>query len=249
MSFLDKTGLARLWANILALVEASTNTKVPNSRTINNKSLSSNITLMANDIGADPVGSANSALEAANQYTDNKKYTIAAVASDDNVVNLSGTAGSNSVTYTASHANSGVTAGTYNRVTVNAKGHVTGGTNPTTLSGYGITDALKSTTKYAASSSVGGAATSANKMNITRANKSILTIAAETPVDTEVIYFAGSDGVNCGFPKTYCIANIKKGNNHRTLIDCYHLNTGDHYINGCMNTRDTAANPWTGWVL
>lgn len=33
------------------------------------------------------------------------------------------------------------TAGTYRSVTVNAQGHVTAGTNPTTLSGYGITDA------------------------------------------------------------------------------------------------------------
>lgn len=39
------------------------------------------------------------------------------------------------------HPNSGVTAGTYKSVTVNAQGHVTTGTNPTTLSGYGITDA------------------------------------------------------------------------------------------------------------
>jgi phage-related tail fiber protein len=37
--------------------------------------------------------------------------------------------------------NSGVTAGTYKSVTVDAKGRVTAGTNPTTLSGYGITDA------------------------------------------------------------------------------------------------------------
>lgn len=39
------------------------------------------------------------------------------------------------------HPNSGVTAGTYKSVTVNAQGHVTAGTNPNTLSGYGITDA------------------------------------------------------------------------------------------------------------
>lgn len=36
---------------------------------------------------------------------------------------------------------SGVTAGTYKSVTVDAKGRVTSGTNPTTVSGYGITDA------------------------------------------------------------------------------------------------------------
>lgn len=43
------------------------------------------------------------------------------------------------------HPNSGVTAGTYRSVTVNAQGHVTGGTNPTTLDGYGITDAATKT--------------------------------------------------------------------------------------------------------
>lgn len=51
------------------------------------------------------------------------------------------TAITSSGTRTLSHANSGVTAGTYKSVTVNATGHITGGTNPTTISGYGITDA------------------------------------------------------------------------------------------------------------
>lgn len=40
-----------------------------------------------------------------------------------------------------SHPTSGVTAGTYKSVTVNAQGHITTGSNPTTLAGYGITDA------------------------------------------------------------------------------------------------------------
>lgn len=39
------------------------------------------------------------------------------------------------------HPTSGVTEGTYRSVTVDANGHVTAGTNPTTLAGYGITDA------------------------------------------------------------------------------------------------------------
>lgn len=42
---------------------------------------------------------------------------------------------------TISHGKSGVTAGTYRSVTVDDMGHVTAGTNPTTLSEYGITDA------------------------------------------------------------------------------------------------------------
>ena len=40
----------------------------------------------------------------------------------------------------ATLVNSGVTAGTYKSVTVDVKGRVTAGTNPTTLTGYGITD-------------------------------------------------------------------------------------------------------------
>lgn len=47
-----------------------------------------------------------------------------------------------------SHPNSGVTAGTYKSVTVNAQGHVTGGSNPTTLAGYGITDAAAKSHKH-----------------------------------------------------------------------------------------------------
>lgn len=43
-----------------------------------------------------------------------------------------------SVNYT--HPNSGVTAGTYRSVSVNSLGHVTAGTNPTTLAGYGIAE-------------------------------------------------------------------------------------------------------------
>ena len=39
------------------------------------------------------------------------------------------------------HPDSTVTEGTYKSVTVDAKGHVTGGSNPTTLEEYGITDA------------------------------------------------------------------------------------------------------------
>jgi hypothetical protein len=44
-------------------------------------------------------------------------------------------------TRTLSHATSGVIADTYRSVTVDDKGHVTAGSNPTTISGYGITDA------------------------------------------------------------------------------------------------------------
>lgn len=53
--------------------------------------------------------------------------------------------GTANLSFSATLANSGVTAGTYRSVTVDAKGRVTSGTNPTTIAGYGITDALSTT--------------------------------------------------------------------------------------------------------
>jgi hypothetical protein len=48
--------------------------------------------------------------------------------------------GSANLSFATTLANSGVTAGTYRSVTVDVKGRVTAGTNPTTFSGYGISD-------------------------------------------------------------------------------------------------------------
>lgn len=70
------------------------------------------------------------------------------------------------------HPNSGVTAGTYRSVTVNAQGHVTGGSNPTLAITNGGTGA---TTASAALSNLGGVPTSevANSANkIPRYNSS-----------------------------------------------------------------------------
>ena len=50
--------------------------------------------------------------------------------------------GTSNLTIATTHKSSGVTAGTYKSVLVNAEGHVTSGTNPTTLAGYGITDSV-----------------------------------------------------------------------------------------------------------
>lgn len=83
--------------------------------------------------------------------------------------------GSTNVTSTLTLANSGVTAGTYKSVTVDAKGRVTGGTNPTTLAGYGITDAMS--TSHAAN---GITATNISNWNTaytnnhTHSNKTVL---------------------------------------------------------------------------
>lgn len=92
-----------------------------------NQNAFSNVTVGSTTIAADSVTDTIT-LVAGNNVTitpdaTNDKITIAAT---DTV-------------YT--HPTSGVTAGTYKSVTVDSKGHVTAGTNPTTLAGYGITDA------------------------------------------------------------------------------------------------------------
>lgn len=70
--------------------------------------------------------------------TANRTYGVQLTGLENAVVNVPWT----DTVYT--HPASGVTAGTYKSVTVDANGHVTGGTNPTTLAAYGITDAVPS---------------------------------------------------------------------------------------------------------
>lgn len=80
--------------------------------------------------------------------TENKNgVTIRSEMTKEEVVKALGyTPPTSSVGYT--HPNSGVTAGTYRSMTVNAQGHVTAGTNPTTLAGYGITDSAAKTHEH-----------------------------------------------------------------------------------------------------
>lgn len=64
----------------------------------------------------------------------------------DQTITLTGdVTGSGTGSFATTLANSGVTTGTYKSVTVDAKGRVTAGTNPTTLAGYGITNAVANT--------------------------------------------------------------------------------------------------------
>ncbi|MGR6554686.1 hypothetical protein [Pseudomonas plecoglossicida] len=53
------------------------------------------------------------------------------------------TLGVTALTFEAVTGRTGVTVGTFKSVTVDKLGRVTGGTNPTTLAGYGIVDAVK----------------------------------------------------------------------------------------------------------
>jgi len=103
----------------------------------------SNVTLakIAN-IGATTILGNNTATAAAPiALTTAQVQTMLGYITGNQTITLSGDAsGSGSTSIIVTLANSGVTAGTYRSVTVDAKGRVTGGTNPTTISGYGITD-------------------------------------------------------------------------------------------------------------
>jgi len=103
----------------------------------------SNVTLakIAN-IGASTILGNNTGSAAAPiALTTSQVQTMLGYITGNQTITLSGDAsGSGTTAITVTLANSGVTAGTYRSVTVDAKGRVTAGTNPTTISGYGITD-------------------------------------------------------------------------------------------------------------
>ncbi|MDO4268695.1 MAG: hypothetical protein Q4C73_09480 [Eubacteriales bacterium] len=81
-----------------------------------------------------------------NDYSNEEKAAVAAADrqkhTHDNKAVLD-TITQEMLNHTYTHPESGVTPGTYRSVTVDSKGHVTAGSNPTSLEGYGITDALR----------------------------------------------------------------------------------------------------------
>ena len=77
----------------------------------------------------------------ANAASASKLYTARTLAYTGDVTGTNSFDGTSNISTALTLANSGATAGTYKSVTIDAKGRVTAGTNPTTLSGYGITDA------------------------------------------------------------------------------------------------------------
>ena len=112
-------------------------------------------------------------------------HSIVAYGLGDDVISISGEDGDDWVGYTVNHAKTN-NAGTYTKVEINDYGHVINGTNPTTLTGYGITDAytkvevdselvkksnshdhpyLSNSTKYAGANIQGGSAISAVKLD------------------------------------------------------------------------------------
>ena len=97
------------------------------------------VVLAKSDVG---LGSVDNTADANKNVLSATKLTTArTVAVSGDVSGSVSFDGSANATINTTLANSGVSAGTYKSVSVDAKGRVTGGSNPTTLAGYGITDA------------------------------------------------------------------------------------------------------------
>lgn len=122
----------------------------------------------------------------------------------------------------------GVTAGTYKSVTVDAKGRVTSGTNPTTVAGYGITDAFVVGGNTVAATAVLGT-NSAHNLSFETSGTARMTITS-----------AGNVGVGTASPAQALHisgGNIRVDNGTNATI----LNSGGMFFSG-VPTAGTHAN-------
>ena len=109
---------------------------------------------------------------------------------------------------------SGITAGTYRSVTVDAAGRVTKGTNPTTLSGYGITDAAAKSHTHAISDitnlqdTLNGKATSSHTHNYLPLGGGTLTGSINIKKTTESSNAYGSSNPSITFQNSDASQNM-----------------------------------------
>ena len=145
--------------------------------------------------------------------------------------------GSGNVTGTATLANSGVGAGTYRSVTVDAKGRVTAGTNPTTISGYGITDAASSTHVHGNITNAGAIGSTANLPLITTTSGVITTGTFGTAANT---FCQGNDSrlsdARTPTAHTHAISDVT---NLQTTLDGKASSSHTHAISDVTNLQTT----------
>ena len=147
-------------------------------------------------------------------------------------------AGANKYTYT--HPNSGVTAGTYKSVTVDAQGHVTGGSNPTTLAGYGITDAAKSSHSHKASDITDNIPASKISGVLSLDNIPKAALERQVPVADDTARFKlTTDDVQNGD-----VVKVKSTGLMYFVTDQTKLSSADGYME--FTAGSAASVPWTG---
>lgn len=146
-------------ANIIETVKVNGAPLVPSEKAVDVK-VPTKLSELNNDAGYvktdtkytlnAPVSTANGSVKLNLVGTDSKNSSVTVKGSGAATVTTDETGAIvvNATDTKYNHPTSGVGAGTYKSVTVNAQGHVTAGTNPTTLAGFGITDAAAKIHKH-----------------------------------------------------------------------------------------------------
>lgn len=135
-------------------------------------------------------GSAGGAANSADKLSAAKSFALTG--------DVTGTASSDlssGASIAATLSNSGVTAGTYKSVTVDAKGRVTDGTNPTTKAGYGITD-MPTTTEM--NTAIANAVSSAGHLK----RSVVSSLPAVASADADTIYMLAKSTSDAGYDES-----------------------------------------------
>ena len=139
-------------ANVIETVKVNGTALTPSSKAVD-VTVPTKVSQLTNDSGYKTVDhtytlganasatNGNAAVSLKGGQGDNTSVTIKGTGATTVTTDANGVVVVNSTNTVYTHPNSGVAVGTYHSVTVDAKGHVTKGENPTTLAGYGITDA------------------------------------------------------------------------------------------------------------
>ena len=111
---------------------------------------------------------------------------------------------------------SGVSANTYKSVTVDTYGRVTGGTNPSTLSGFGITDAVTNNTDE----TIGGVKTFSSPVNVPTTPTEITHATSKDYVDSQYQGISAVvNSVSTGAPGSEASVSNTTGTNKAVKLD------------------------------
>ena len=235
------------------VVNSALSNKVSTSRTINGKALSSNITLSASDVGADNSGAAANALNSAKTYTDSEIDALNSVITNKaNASDLTSHTSNKSNPHSVTLAQLGITA------TAAELNKLDGVTATTTEINYvdGVTSNIQTqldskatsghTHNYAGSSSAGGAATSANKLN-TNDGSATQPVYFSNGVPVATTYTLGkSVPSNAVFTDTHYSSKNVVGATNATSNVATVLTNGNVYLNSVENGAVTSSHKISG---
>lgn len=240
-------------ANVIETVKVNGTTLTPSSKAVD-ISVPTKVSQLTNDAGYKTTdnnttyglganasaANGNAKITLTGSDSSSKSVTIKGSGATTVTTDANGAVVVTSTTTVYSHPNSGVTAGTYKSVTVNAQGHVTGGSNPTTLAGYGITDAAAKSHKHgnADITDVDASKITSGTIDIARLPKGALERCVIVTDDT-ARFALTTDSVQIGDT-----VKVTATNKMYFVIDDTKLNTEAGYT---VYTAGTATSvPWSG---